>query len=71
MRGVALLTLLACICGLVAAGCWFRVARSLEASGEAAAIRKKRAMGDAALATALAVGLASVAGLLGIYASGI
>lgn len=63
MTGVSLLFTLAAICGVVAAGFWFQVALSVDATGEGAARSNKRALGNAATSTAIAFALAS-AGVL-------
>lgn len=71
MAGVALIAFFASICGLVAAWCWFKVSASVDTSGEIVKGPHKRDLSNAATATALAFGLASIAALLGIYASGV
>ena len=64
MTGVSLLLVLAAVCGLIAAGAWFKVARSIDTSGDVVTGPDKRALGHAAFATSLAIGLASVAALI-------
>ena len=64
MTGSGLLFLLAAICGLVAAGFWLRVSLSLTGNADGALRGNRRALGNAALATALAMGLAAVGILL-------
>lgn len=63
MTGTSLLFFLAAISGLVAAGYWLRVAMTLEAGGEGAALQNRRAFGFAAMSTSIALALAS-AGVL-------
>lgn len=54
---------LAAVCGLIAAGCWFSVSISIGASGQTVRGVAERKIGQAAVATAIAIGLAST-GLL-------
>ena len=63
MTGFSLLMFLAAVCGLVAAGCWFRVSTAMGANGEIIRGTAGRKISQAAVATALAIGLAS-AGML-------
>jgi hypothetical protein len=66
MSGVAVVALLAAICGLVAASYWVRFATTSPAS----IARSRRLIEHSAMATAGALGLASVAVLLVLYAAG-
>jgi hypothetical protein len=69
MAGVAVVALFAALLGLVTCGAWFKASRVLEQHG-ALDSRFKSSFSDAATGTALTLALASIAALLGIYASG-
>jgi hypothetical protein len=71
MDGVQLLSLFAAICGLVAAGCWGRFAVSLSGEGEAPPAAKLRDLSHAAIATAGALGFASIAGIAALWVRGV
>lgn len=64
MTGADLLFLLAAICGLVAAGFWLRVSLSLGSGPDGNLRGNRQAFGNAAMATALALVLASLGVLL-------
>lgn len=64
MTGIGLLTLLAAICGIIASGFWLRFAVAGNATGGVAERSATRSLGNAALATGLAMGLASLSAIL-------
>lgn len=67
---VSLLAFMAAISGLVAAWCWYKVAVSIDTSGQVVKGPDKRHLGSAAVASTIALVLASCAALVGVYVSG-
>lgn len=66
MQGVAAIAFLTAVCGFVACSAWFRAARVLGQHG-ALDSRFKSSFSNAAVGTALFLGLGSVAILVGLY----
>lgn len=63
----AILLGLAALAGLLAARSWFKVFASVNTGGEVVTGPSKRDLKDAAMLSAVAIGLASVGYLLGIF----
>lgn len=66
---VVFLTFLAALSALVAAWCWYKVAISVDTSGQVVKGPDKRSLAGAATATVFALVLASAAALVAIYVS--
>jgi hypothetical protein len=66
MTGLSLLMGLGAVCGLIAAAHWFKVVTSLDAIGDAGIRTHRKALGNAATATAVAFVIASLTLLIAV-----